>query len=185
MKTPFLENQRDASMRLAGTVVRFRGEPFYIRDVDGGDGGLTVRGKFLISGKLVDALKLGVEDWNFIPVPLGYVNLPRGDARFESRMPTRKWKQGLAKNHLRHTQIDSRSLGKTILGQYPTLGRAKERTLEREVTTAFARNWALGGGANNIHVLYRDKRVGRMEEDGIHLSPEYRFLQEDLQENIR
>lgn len=147
------ETVEDASMRLRGTVVLYKGEPVQITEVTHGDGGddiIRVKFRELPIGvgdrfgrAIVDPEAAKVEQRKFIsskhfdiaPFKLGYVNHPKTGAFYCTRLPNRIQKQGLctenfqAKTNMGEavpftTFLTCKEVVAMIKGVYPSFDRA-------------------------------------------------------------
>lgn len=122
------KDENYANGRLTGTVVRYDSKPVTILAMGGG----KVIASDLVTGNQFE-FKYGDKKLNIDPVPLGYIN-EGTSAYYACRCPVRKdWKQGLRGQTFRAIQIGYNTpiqemlamvnLGKTILGDYPKLGK--------------------------------------------------------------
>lgn len=170
-----------ANSRLAGTVVRHEGEPFFVESVTEG---MVVIGAYLLD--LSDITEVGFRELNLKPVSLGMCNTPEGVA-YLSRLPMRRdWKQGLRKGNFvsmfgPHAElIGPLSLRDTIIGNYPTFQEAKENDL-KGTPTAWCPSWAIKEG----HLIYKSIGVvGKLHKDQLILDKDFQYLQESLQESL-
>jgi hypothetical protein len=131
---------------------------------------------------------LNSENWNWKPVPLGYVNTGP-QAVYVFRRPIRKWKQGLHRDNmgvgnradlapirLRHADIlRSRELGRCIQRDYPSFEDASKAVMEGDArgkvaSRSFHPEFSLE--RNELGLLwlaYRGTRVGWYEKGHLRL----------------
>lgn len=159
-------NDHDANMRLAGTVVRYNGSPFYIRQVND----LFAEGYDILDEEGEDArIHIRDEGWDFASPPLGYVNTRVGVSMYVARWPHRKQKQGLVLDRLDlrsnyvgiSAQPNVRDLAKTIIAYYPTVEECFGKDRSRRRSIAFHREFAIGEKA----LFYRTMPVADIDEE--------------------
>ena len=165
------ETVDDAKMRLRNTIVLYKGEPVYIRDVARGGGGdeiLRVKFTPLPVADLNEghdpfrAKDLEEEQRKYIsskhfdiaPFKLGYVNFQgKGGAFYVSRLPNRIQKQGLCAENFKGTTNYGGNVGfatfltcketlAMIAGRYPSFDEAL-RALNKVPAVAFDRDFCL------------------------------------------
>jgi len=141
---------------------------------------------------------------NLLPVPLGYCNYTdKGTVLYcmvASRIPSRMWKIGLNQNNLllkpvagkksvpieNNAFIQSQSLGRTIMGDFPSYYKCIQQVREwgPYYTVAFHRHFAIQYREKRLALLYYKFKVpvGYAEDGGTQLKPQYSFLQEHLNE---
>lgn len=179
----------DAQMRLSGCVVRYLGVPVYITGVrDGAEGVILEFHK--LGGEEVRSRKITNPDWDFRPVPLGYVN-HQGTAYFVERQPIRKWKHGLHPDNMRvypetrnmNNVIKTNSMSECILREYPAFGLALDRVKAGKWSScAFHQLYAFAGGGKKLYLMYRGEPCGTVIEGKIALDPSMMFLSEEIAE---
>lgn len=170
-----------ANSRLAGTVVRHEGEPFFVENVLEG---MTVVGAYLLD--LSDITEVGFRELNLKPVPLGMCNTEESVA-YLSRLPMRRdWKQGLRKGNFVSmfgpdaALISPDHLRNTIIGKYPTFDRALDH-VAHGFPAAWHRDWYLFKN----EVRYKSfGKVGCLKDGNPILIKDYEYLQESLQESL-
>lgn len=187
------DEQDNISMRLLNSVVRVGKTPVYVIDA----GAQEIRYKSLTSGR-ENTINLKSPRLDLSPIPLGYVNY-RGEIYYLSRMPVRKYKQGLSSESLNMNGrngrakdvLRSKALAKCVLGQYPSQQEAIQRIKDGEIMgLAFSRQFAIcenggfGGGGENaeLSLRFRGKAVGKItrKHDELQLLPSFIYLQEKL-----
>lgn len=167
-----------AHSRLSGTMVKIDGAPAFIEYV-GDDRSLLYRRIGESGGRIT---YLGDPSIDITPVSLGYVNYPHG-ATYLTRVPKRRWKQGIDREGISVTGSDFRE-GKwlessevacCIEGEYPTKAVALALAIKKKSTVAFSRKFAVD---YNGGLFYRGKRVGSCD---FKLDEVYSFLESMLQ----
>lgn len=184
------DNPDDANMRLAGCVVRHAGRVVYVERIDGDmDVLYTVVGDQNEQTKMAP---LDDPDWDFSPMPTGYMNI--GDvAYYVERVPCRRWKHGLHPDNVMVSppRLPVRNFMKrpefraSIENKYPSFDEVLKAVRQRaERSRAFCKHYALRRDeVGLVWLLYRDIKVGWLEDDSsIHLGPEFEFLKEDIAE---
>lgn len=168
-----------ASERLTGSVVQsIDATPILIRDIAGQN--VTI-------SKLSDIdtyYTIQLSDIDLTPVKLGWINYKNGLA-YVTRIPTRKWKQGLTSENLHIVYVDpgisvrtaTKEMGKTILGDYPSFQKVFQAYTEN-TKKAFSRNWAF----NSSFVMYNGRKVGIVQDGEILLYKKDYYLREFFKE---
>lgn len=182
------DNFRDASNKLGGTIILWKGKATLVMGVDE-DLSLHLR---RLSDNMEVKRKISSKELKLVAPRVGYVNLKRG-AQYFYRKPARMWKQGL---DVRQLWSDKRTgeimrkwagkeFGKCYDGDYPTLAEAKKSFVstnpfdqEVPISVAFSREWAIDKGNN---LLYKGKKVGK-HTDHIELNDKFVWLAESIQE---
>ena len=141
-----------------------------------------MNGKTAVIRDIREVKKLNIE-----PVPLGYVNNVKTTS-FLSRMPKRRWKQGLSPAvlslNVSEFFLQSKALGNCILNRYPSFDKAYELIKEeKKLSCAFNREWALRVGVLDPDIMFRGTSVGIYTElGGVSLKPKYEYLTESFEE---
>ncbi len=165
--------------RVNNTLLRCNnGEPIIVSEV-------TAKGDkvFFRSLRIVDDKEINVnmEDVDFRPVPLGYVNFERKDASWLCRAPIRAWRQGLHEENMVNLKDKimniRRNLRSTIMGEYPSL----EDASKSQVLKAFHKDFAVFKGM----VQYKGSRfIGNYnaKTKQVTLEKRFQYLEDYLQE---
>jgi hypothetical protein len=162
----------DLKTILLASIIRYKGEPAYVRDVL-----QTAKGFYLTISDLENLnaqrnVLLVSRFLDFTPVPLGYCNTPTG-AIYLSRKPSRNYRQGLHHNnvHFKGLMYESNYFGRigsmadpalvpTIKGDYPSLRKAVDLVQEHKISHAFSR---VGAISPEGEVLFKGNVVGYVE----------------------
>lgn len=199
----------EARMRLAGTVVMYRGEPKYIRDCTPGAGGeimLQMDSLPNLNNGIITSLRdpdLNIKEFR---ASVGYMNNISVDggqtfkAHYVMRMPVRGdgFKQGLHNSNLVFPRINGdrqrwdRALGlpafkDMLMGVYPNIEACKQILDEdpRQVSIAFHRTFALAKDHDlGFYILnYKGRRIASGDVDNLALPSHNWYLNELLQES--
>jgi hypothetical protein len=164
--------------RLNGTIISYNDTPIYVVEVNRRGKGIFLQASNISTD---EDLEVDIDDVDFTPVRLGYVNRTRRSATWLSRIPIRAWEQGLCSNHISSTEghfdpvEERKNLYKTIKGDYPTIEKAS-KLMDK---TAFARDFAILGS----DIYYKDLDiVGSYQNQNIVLKDRYMYLREYIQE---
>tara|TARA_R110002020_G_scaffold287099_1_gene502555 strand:+ start:8291 stop:8875 length:585 start_codon:yes stop_codon:yes gene_type:complete len=192
------DNQRDASMRLSGTVIRGPNGPVRIENFFNKDEFTYYEIGPL--GRSPDEKRGALSSGLFCikAFPLGYIN-HKGASIYICRMPHRRYKQGLSKEAVYvdpRTRVDISTLlssggfYRMFSNEYPTFYEAVGSLFERDIDTlAFHREWAVENrreGRIIAGLLYKGKEVGVFsEEEGFELNKKYEYLNESLEEAVQ
>lgn len=184
------DNQDNVSMRLLNSVIRVGTTPVFVIDITRTE----LKYKSLSSGR-ENIISLKSPRLNLLPVPLGYINY-RAGAHYLSRIPQRKYKQGLAYESLKMEGMSrgkevlrSKALARCIAGEYPNHEEVIRRIKDGEnINLAFSRQFAIGeaptfeGTGGALSLLFRGRRVGEVtkKNDELKLVPRFIYLQEKL-----
>lgn len=191
-------DQRHAASRLESSVVMYKKKPIYILSVEGAN-----RGKYRInymevgdSNSRIKYVFYPNEGFDFTPVTLGYIQLPKSGVLPAYRVPSRQWKLGLHADNL-HTQpavalsssrvshntlLKSVSLKKCIENQFCSFSDAMKRVSKHAYGTAFSRDYAITSKGLLYHRLCGE--VGQCEMDKPSLNEDFSFLKETLEEAL-
>ena len=162
----------DLKTILLSSIIRYKGEPVYVRDV------LQAAKRFYLKISNLDNLNeqrnvlLISRFLDFTPVPLGYCNTPTG-AVYLSRKPSRNYRQGLHHNnvHFKGLMYEDNYFGRigsmadpvlvpTIKGDYPSIRKAVDFVQGAKISCAFSR---VGAISPEGEVLFRGQVVGYVE----------------------
>lgn len=184
-----------AGMRLAGTLIRVKGRPTYITRVRGEWNAEGIDAETSQGITIADIRDESVVDAS--PVPLGFCQLSE-QARYLSRTPARRTKQGLEMSSL-HSEgpplpniFESsqllKALSSTVNNNYPTFVEAVKGVRKKvDRSLAFHRNWAVfNNGGESLVILYKFfGAVGWVDDHNhINLNPVYEYLKETLEEEV-
>lgn len=176
-----------AKKRLEGTLVRkSNGNPFHIATVELVGGQTFCIGSDFATGQ---SESVNLREIDLTPVPLGFVNLPGGNAVFTCRKPMRRdWKQGLSPNSIVVYGGEGRlnnfkPLIQPILKQYPNFATAVTNLSKRK-SCAFSRDFAVERSDTGISLKYRKYVVGSIDNGRPVLDPNYFFLDQHLAASI-
>lgn len=183
-------DQQDATMRLDGTICRYKDVPYYISvSAERNKVNLHDLGK---GNKILETVKYTDPEFSYKPFPLGYINYYE-EAYYMARSPDRRQKQGLCHNLIRFRNkgpggswFASKEMKATILGDYPTLGECLDTVYSgKSKKLAFHRYCAIERlNVSNVDLMFRDRKVGFMNKyhdrftlyDGPEASFLYRIL---------
>lgn len=186
-----IDTDDDGRMRLAQSIVMWGDRPVYIEQAS----------KALALIRPLDdneLVEVALKDLDLTPVQVG--NMVIGNKYlYIQRAPVRKWKQGLNGGNIKkgdmpwdmadRFQLQCTGMLNAIIGKYPSVQDAIRWVLEgRKKAVPISRHWGFGDVDGMARVLYKDKMVGFLEDDGeIIISKKYFFLKEDLLEalNVR
>lgn len=181
-----------ASTRILGTIVRLikDGSPVYVQHVS--PEGICMVIPIEKEWMLENAIRVHVDDLDYKPVRLGYVNCG-GEATYIQRIPMRRdWKQGLRQENCttsgrRLFAIPMGDVKNCIINRYPTYAAAwksvKPKPRGRHKTLAWHRHWAVNTAGEVFYKNY--EFVGRVNERGIpELISQYAYLKEALAETM-
>lgn len=168
--------------RLVDTLIRVGDEPCIVLGV-GGNIHLSLD---VVMIKDEEHRVVNLDDANLEPVPLGNVNGEFGFG-YASRIPHRRWKQGLRKEaiFLEHSpwrfegvKLRSKSLRDTILGIYPSFDEAINKLGGDVRGYAFSRSFGVGfNDKRELKLFYKGNEIGDVG-DNIYIKPEFFFLKE-------
>lgn len=182
-------NLDHAMDRLRGTLVRYKGEPAYIREVEPAG-----KGEFIIIADLtshVERVQDKLSNFDLSPVPVGNV-MVEDRYQFATRTPVRRWKQGLAENHLHLYQmpwgrmgdinVRSQNLANAILGKYSRFDDAYDKVKGGQAfAVPISRSFGIGRHKDgHIILINRHKEVGWADDQGVYIDKRKFFLQEEL-----
>lgn len=185
---------RYAATRLDDSIARLvDGTPVYIHSVEeSGVVNYLVLKELGLPGTTSKRAKL--ESFNLEPVPLGYINSKTG-CKYIQRIPVRKWKQGLRVGencNVNNANVDYVALAQSIQGVYPsfkdvvsknvTIGNNPFKKPDNPFVIAWHRHWSLDKKNNSIS--YRGDVVGSLVDGYPKLLPQYKYLQECLEESL-
>jgi hypothetical protein len=178
----------DLGMRLSKTLIRFKGQPFYVDNI-GHDRKYLLNGMFTMTGK-VASIELPCKDIDLRPVPLGYANF-NGTAVYLSRIPVRRYKQGLSHENIsvngpllqgKRDILTTREVAACVNGAYPKLDAAMRAIDNGAGSVAFHRQWAVHSYLPGRYKLqYRGRTVGELRDAEMQLNEGSEYLKELLQ----
>lgn len=172
-----------AQGRLVDTVISIDQVPCYVMAVSDDR---KIKYKTFPAGVL-QVCSLDSDKIDLTPLPLGYVNFKRGST-YLTRIPQRRWKQGLDYRGIRSQGLDyreddwftSRAMLDCFNTKYPSYLEALFLLEEDRPCVAFSSKWAVDyEGA----VFFRGTKVGKIEGE-ITLKETYGYLQEMLEESL-
>ena len=171
-------------MRLAESLVMYKGKPFYITEYDMAEN--RVSGFFPYTDKAA-RFTLPSVNLDIRPPRLGYVNY-RGNAIYVSRYPVRRYKQGIHSQNITFSAmadkgrlLRSPEFSQALMGDYPYFNGAL-RSLSSNTSVAFNRHWALQKEAEGVHLMYRGNPVGLYKDNKLKLIEDYQYLKEAMEE---
>lgn len=183
----------DAAMRLTGCVVQYDGEPVYVCGVfQSPESGIYTKISRL--GK-VGELRVSINkpEWDFTPVPTGYINYEKR-CFYVSRVPIRKWKQGLHHDNVRvlpqledpMALVRTSEFRNVVLNVYPSFQEVLSSLELGFRSQAFSRKFCLHKiqMSDGVSLLYMGHEVGSVVRGVCSLDKEYRFLEEELKESV-
>ncbi len=185
------ESDGDVKTRLHNTVVVSEGRPCLVISVENRH---EVIVQDLENG---NHTRVKVVDLDLDPshAPLGYV-INDGEVMLAMRKPTRRYKQGLcgdnlvvqgvldkgAERRLGRLHYASRAIGRTMLGKYPSIEVAFQKTRRGEDRIVpFHRDWAVANHDDELCLVFRGEVVGYVLDESIKLLPERFYLKESLE----
>lgn len=187
--------------KLVETLVRYKGEPVIVGNID-------ARGQALVYPivGVRDGLNVDYKELELEPVPLGNVNFAGGVA-YASRISKRRdWRQGLRANNLYVSMVvrnhgraavryNSPEFVNTIIGNYPSIKTCVESVICGEAYgMAFSRYFSVGeddGDGNRCRLFFKREFVGYVNigEDKETLTTElidrFKYLSEMLIEEMK
>lgn len=184
------DNQEDARMRIADCIVKFGGYPVLVENVNAD---LEVRYRRLPLRDR-DSAHLTDPGWDWSPVSTGFLN--HGDkAIWSTRLPVRKWKQGLHHTNVMFSPnvevalelLESEAFYRTMTGQYPQFEAVMKKVMDKVLkSAAFDRHYAIDrSGLGLPYLLHRGNKVGWLEGDTLKLGDGYEYLREEVNEAIQ
>lgn len=181
------ESENDINLRLKGSLVRKGNEPVLVEDAIGNNK-VAVYNCFTGNKE-----KVGIEDLDLTPVPLGFV-LTKNGLSYVSRKPTRKYKQGLTQENMRsvdvlegvenRVRLHDESMINAIMGVYPSVEEAFQRCRNGEKVVPFSRHWAVANHKDELCVFHKTEVVGYVGDNSVVLSPDKYYLKESLMEAL-
>lgn len=198
-----------ASQYLSGSVILYQGEPVYIHSVDYTGDRSRDRDRWSITYSLLHQTSnsqpvykeanVFADEWDLSTIPLGLCN-HNGWAYNVMRTPRRMWKVGLTSRSLvmetlvkgqpeinKNKCLFSRSFSNMAKRRYPSYDRVFSDPKDF-YTVAFSPEFAITtlrfNGEDRLLLHRYDKIVGEAKKDGPVLSPEYKYLQESLSNDL-
>lgn len=201
MKKTFY-NREQAYNYLVGTVVRVKGKPAYVMQVDYKDDDeedLLVSYELLPGPSKMQYIEIDDPDFDMTPVDLGYLsinNKPKHYTGWCARYPARKWKIGLCPQNLLVTQLPgyrhawdknalilSEELRRTIMNEYPDCKKAISWSKEIKQPVAFSKRFAVD--EKSLFHSFHQVPVGIVDGWSVELNEDMEFLKEALEEDVR
>lgn len=178
-----IDTDDDARMRLSQSIVMYQGKPVYTEQSEKKH--TLIRDMY--TGETCNVL---TDELDLTPVQVGNIAIGKS-YMYVQRAPVRKWKQGVNKGNLKFGdmpwelpafQLVSKGMANAIMGVYPAVTDAIDNILAgRYNAVPINRHWGFGLVEDIPRLLYKDKVVGFLEDDGeIIISKKYFFLKEDL-----
>jgi hypothetical protein len=167
--------------RVVGTILKYGKEPVYISAIGPVAGVITFQCQYLRDDTQV---VVPMDNIDFRPVSLGFVNFSNKNAVWCARAPIRAWQQGLSNQNISNSDgavIDvverRRDLHNTICNIYPPLEVAAKSKLKK----AFSKDFAV---QDNL-IFYKDLgTVGTYKDKTISLYDRFIYLREYLEESV-
>jgi hypothetical protein len=164
-------SEEDLRAMFEGTIVRYKGDPVYIKSAI--DRMLMLTD--IVTQKVVDTVEPDSKHIDFKNMPLGFFNLDTGGAAWVSRVPQRQFKVGIVTGNLNISPVSQvlnvvsvkeafkQPLIDAIKGKYPS----KEEAIaavegKKKVSRAFNRFFAIDGDLNLYH---RINKVGMINSE--------------------
>jgi hypothetical protein len=193
MDKTLFATQADIKLRLDNTIIRWKGRPYYCRN-SGESYQLML---YQVANRQEEAIIVDVGDplLDFSSPPVGFLNHDEYCVYY-SRVPHRKYKQGLANDsievHLLNGQktrdyehqyvSDKKAL--MFMGSYPSYHYCwdvihRKPKEVRKISHAFSRNFAIQGGENGCVELYHKMNlIGNYNTDDKYFSllPTYNVM---------
>ncbi len=187
------ESEQDVKTRLQHSVVMYQQRPMLVVGVED-------RHTVILHDLLVDKVEhapVGELDLDPSHAPLGYV-MEGEDLYLAMRKPVRRYKQGLTQENLLVKPVlkdapgamrrmgriafNSKAIGKTMLGQFPSVEDAFQQARARLVELIpFSRDWAVGTHDDELCLVFRGEVVGFVLDNSAKLMPERFYLKESLE----
>ena len=183
--------------RIHDTVIMINGEPHYVQHYD--EWRYNVKRLSTGKSRLIDLRKTKVD---LTPIPLGNIEVGNQDCFYLSRVPERRWKQGLTMESLSqrhpyekdpmHLWLMGRDLFFTkgftdmVNNKYRSIQEVLD-VLEIRKILPIHRVFAIWRKTDKSYLLlYRGKTVGGIDKEtlDIHLFEEYKYLNESIQEAL-
>ena len=176
------DNVQDAEMRLRHTIIRFMGEPMYVKELFPHKGGIWIHMSDCHEG-VEKKVCLDNPAIDLTSPPLGYISYITGygpSYMYACRMPARRQKQGLDAQRLMlynpltgstvRNNVGIAQISRCILANYEG---AEERYSvylsegrDRKVLTPFSRDIAV----SKVHLYYKTMEIGSIKHtDGLHI----------------
>lgn len=180
--TGLIYGPEDLQMRLNKSLIRYKGRPFYVNDT----AGAALFGIFTDTGDGKD-VALPDKDLDVRPVPLGYVNTPKGSV-YCTRQPHRRYKQGLCADSLTfegkyspRELLTSKPLAACVMNEYPSFKEAHDSVKKGKGALAFSRRFCVERDDSGVMFLqYRGSNVGWINKGVPELGESHHYLAEEL-----
>lgn len=200
LSSEFFFDVDHANTYLADSVVRLKGEPVWVANVNRKRGSKKYIAEVYLAGnEMRDPSVCDLDDLDLSPLPLGMCNTGgryKGSV-YMCRLNVRRWKVGLCSQNLNTFEIGivrlegpgilhTKGFRDTVVGEYPTYDEAYRTFKEdRNVTArAFSRSFSLmrEGLEGTVVVNNVGKVIGKADEDGIRLSEQFHYLSQKLEQ---
>ncbi len=111
------QTRDEAQLRLSNTVVIYDKAPIWVRQALHNDEGLIVLEVCRLKGNRTKVIELRDPKLNLRNLPLGYMNCT-SNVRYLTRIPTRRYKQGLCRSNVHIPNLDAEVMGGVINQQF-------------------------------------------------------------------
>lgn len=189
-------NDDYAHQRLRNCVVMRNNKPFYIESVlrDGRVYGTPLTGTPHQDCQFNEVVFSFEEGFTLQTVPMGFMNT-RADTRYLSRVPQRRWRQGLVADSIQGGMMNvkaffSQSFCDMVNGDYPSFASCVSKVASGNVQgRAFSRKFAVfyeRGSNTSFRLMYKRTRVGTIRVDGSYeLESKYMYLENRLRKAMK
>ena len=179
-------SDRDASMRLTGSIVMYKGKPVHVLEA-------TVKKCLVVLVGKGDELRVNTDDLDLTPVQIGNIQIG-AECLYVQRMPIRRWKQGLHRENLRvssgpssrripgmHINMTDKDMLNAIINKFGDAQENMAKVLSGQwASAALNRHWSVHNHKGIPRLMYKDKLVGFVDEGEITITKKFFFLKEDL-----
>lgn len=174
-----------ASGRLTGTVLLFKKEPVEVLSYLYGR---LIRVVDLLGREPSYILDIDNPMLEFKPPTVGYINTTNG-AKYYSRIPERRWKQGLSRTSVKGLGKDtiskamfySEAFLHCLKNEYPSLEEAMELSKKSGRTVAFHKMMAVSPSG---YLYFRGVRFGKLNADSFNVKTVLSLLEDSLDEDL-
>lgn len=159
------DHPNDVAMRLKGTMVMYKGEPFFVHDI----AEMNCVGYHPRKGTDIQSVHSSDSDLVIEAPRLGYINFSTGDAPvFAMRSPRNSQRQGVNLSSLSAIGLDGEHIGglnngsptmkavaKMMANDYPSFEKAAALVKADEWGCAFSKDWCLcQTKSDKVQLLY-------------------------------
>jgi len=178
------DSKDDAHLYLAGSFVKFKGEPIYVVNVR------DMKEAKCIKAGTEEYIKVPVAEMDFTPFKLGYYYDDRNKRTYYvERQPHRKWRQGITNDNCkakgRHRfqlpHVTDKGIVTLLKGEYLSLAKAKAKAKKEDIDIPFHRLFSID---KHNTLRYKTRVIGVMVKNKVELLPTYAFLNELIQETV-